>query len=170
MLDWLAEFWANLTWGQVLTGLGLFVASMVLSLVAVAIVLVKLPPTYFHSSHVRTAFDSSFKGWTLWLAKNALGVLLVLLGVLTSLPGVPGQGILTVLLGIMLLDFPGRRRFELLLLRRPKVHNAINRLRRRYGKAPLVIDEDDEAGRPLDGRNDDHVESDAPTQTEAITR
>lgn len=152
MLDWLAELWANLTWGQVLTGLGLFVATMVVSLLAVAIVLVKLPPTYFHSNHVRRAFDNSWKGWTLWLGKNALGVVLVLVGILTSLPGVPGQGILTVLLGIMLLDFPGRRRFELLLLRRPAVLHGINRLRRRYGKSPLVIDEDDELGQPLEAK------------------
>jgi hypothetical protein len=149
MSDWLAEIWRSVTWGQLLTGLGLFVGSMVISLVAVAIVLIKLPATYFHSSHVRTAFDNSWKGWTLWLGKNALGVVLVGLGILTSVPGIPGQGILTILLGIMLLDFPGRRRFELFLLRRPKVHQGINRLRRRFGKPPLVLDEDDEAGQPL---------------------
>ena len=41
------------------------------------------------------------------IGKNMAGVLLVVLGILLSLPGVPGQGILTILLGIMLLDFPG---------------------------------------------------------------
>jgi hypothetical protein len=30
-----------------------------------------------------------------------------------SVPGVPGQGLLTILLGVMLLDFPGRRSLEL---------------------------------------------------------
>ena len=41
------------------------------------------------------------------IGKNILGLFLVALGVVLSLPGVPGQGLLTILLGIMLLDFPG---------------------------------------------------------------
>ncbi|HEU4479438.1 MAG TPA: hypothetical protein VFR80_13045, partial [Pyrinomonadaceae bacterium] len=68
------------------------------------------------------------------------GVLLVILGVLLSLPGVPGQGILTILLGIMLLDFPGRRSLERRIVGWPKVFNAINKLRRRFDKPPLVLE------------------------------
>ena len=70
----------------------------------------------------------------------ALGILLVALGILMSIPGVPGQGVLTILLGIMLLDFPGKRRLEHKLVSRPKVLKAINGLRHRFGKPELVLD------------------------------
>jgi len=73
------------------------------------------------------------------VGKNIAGVLLVVLGIVLSLPGVPGQGLLTVLLGVMLLDFPGRHRLEQKLLSRPSIANAINRLRGRFDKPPLEL-------------------------------
>ena len=72
--------------------------------------------------------------------KNLLGVALVVVGILLSLPGVPGQGILTILLGIMLLDFPGKKKLEHKLVSRPQVRNAINKLRAKFGKPELVLD------------------------------
>jgi hypothetical protein len=74
------------------------------------------------------------------ILKNILGVVLVACGVLMALPGVPGPGLLTVLLGIMLLDFPGKRALELKLVRRPQVHSAIDRVRKRFDKPPLLLD------------------------------
>jgi uncharacterized membrane protein YbaN (DUF454 family) len=74
------------------------------------------------------------------IGKNVLGLLLVALGIVLSLPGVPGQGILTILLGIMLLDFPGRRRLEHWLVSRQKIFSAINKLRQRFRKPALVLD------------------------------
>jgi hypothetical protein len=58
-----------------------------------------------------------------------------------SLPGVPGQGVLTILLGVMLLDFPGKRRLEYKLISQPRVFNNINRLRARFDKPPLELEE-----------------------------
>jgi hypothetical protein len=72
--------------------------------------------------------------------KNVVGFVVVLLGILMSIPGVPGQGILTILLGIMLLDFPGKRRLEYKLVSRPRVLQTINQLRRRFDKPPLILD------------------------------
>jgi hypothetical protein len=57
-----------------------------------------------------------------------------------SLPGVPGQGILTILLGLIMLDIPGKRPLEARIIKRPTVLSAINRLRARFKKPPLVID------------------------------
>jgi hypothetical protein len=66
--------------------------------------------------------------------------LLIALGIVLSLPGVPGQGLLTVLLGVMLVDFPGKDRLEQKLLSRPGIINTINRLRGRFGKPALELD------------------------------
>ena len=74
------------------------------------------------------------------VGKNLLGLLHVAIGLLLSVPGVPGQGALTILIGVMLLDLPGVRRLERWLVRRPSVYRTINRIRARFGKPPLVID------------------------------
>ena len=75
------------------------------------------------------------------VAKNISGVVLVFAGILMSLPGVPGQGVLTILMGVMLLDFPGKRRLELKLVSRPKVLRTVNRIRARFDRPPLLLDE-----------------------------
>jgi hypothetical protein len=67
--------------------------------------------------------------WVGLLVKNALGVVLVL----------PGQGVLTLLIGISLLDFPGKRDLERKIIRTPTVHRAMDAIRRRAGKPPLVL-------------------------------
>ena len=75
------------------------------------------------------------------VGRNLLGVLLILLGLVMSLPGVPGQGLLMVLLGLMLTDIPGKRRLEQALVRRRLVQRAINGVRERFSKPALEIPE-----------------------------
>jgi hypothetical protein len=69
--------------------------------------------------------------------KNALGVLVILLGILLVL--LPGQGVLTIILGLGLVDFPGRRRLEQRVLSRPSVLKTVNALRRRASRPPLEL-------------------------------
>ena len=123
-----------------LLGLALAVVTMVASLVVVSVVLVKLPATYFAEDHARHFLVERHPVTRVAarIAKNALGVILVVVGVLLSLPGVPGQGLLTILIGLMLLDFPGKRRLERRIVGRPPILRTINRLRRRFGRPPLV--------------------------------
>jgi UPF0716 family protein affecting phage T7 exclusion len=71
--------------------------------------------------------------------KNLLGVLLVVVGAILALPGVPGQGLLTILVGLLLLDLPGKRRIERRMVGRPRILRMINRLRKRFGRSPLVL-------------------------------
>lgn len=125
-----------------LLAIGLFVVTFAASLGVISLILVKLPPTYFQESHARAFWVNRhpYVRWAGLIAKNALGILLVLLGVLMSLPGIPGQGVLTILLGIMLLDLPAKRRLESWILKQPKVLEKINRLRHRFSKPPLVLD------------------------------
>ena len=145
MLDWLTRLihgW-GLTWGQVLFGVLFSVVAFVVSIAVVTVVLVKLPPNYFHPSHDREFLvhrHPVLRAVGIF-AKNLLGLLLVGAGVVMSLPGVPGQGVLTILLGIMLLDFPGKRSLETRIVSRPRVNQAVNALRERFGKPPLMLDE-----------------------------
>src|SRR6267142_497580 len=107
---------------------------------SLSFILVKVPSTYFQEAHPRDFWVERHAAirWAGVIAKNLLGVVLVLLGILMSIPGVPGQGIFTILLGIMLLDFPGKRALEYKIVSRPVVLERINRLRHRFSKAPLV--------------------------------
>jgi hypothetical protein len=141
-MEWLTEFWASLTWNKILIGVGLFVGSLLLSFVSIGVVMVKIPENYF-SSHYQQDFmpDSPWLvRWGAVIAKNIFGFLLVLLGIVLSLPGVPGQGFLTILLGLIMLDIPGKRPLEARIIKRPAILSAINDLRARYNKAPLVMD------------------------------
>jgi hypothetical protein len=145
MIDWLTQTihgW-GLTWGQVLFGVLFSVVTFVVSIAVVTVVLVKLPANYFHSSHAREFLVERHPVLRMVgiIAKNLLGLVLVGFGVIMSLPGVPGQGVLTILLGIMLLDFPGKRALETRIVSRPRVNAAVNALRARFGKPPLMLDE-----------------------------
>jgi hypothetical protein len=130
------------SWTSILIGAALFVASFFINLGIVSFILVKLPADHFAKSRKRKfmAGYSPVVRVAAMIGKNILGVLLVALGVVLSLPGVPGQGLLTILLGIMLLDFPGKHRLEQKLLSRPTIVNAINGLRGRFSKPPLELD------------------------------
>jgi hypothetical protein len=130
------------SWNSILIGAALFVASFFINLGIVSFILVKLPADHFAKSRKRKFMEGSSPVVRVAavIGKNILGVLLVALGVVLSLPGVPGQGLLTILLGVMLLDFPGKHRLEQKLLSRPSIVNAINGLRGRFGKPPLELD------------------------------
>lgn len=142
MVEWITEFFTSITLRGALLSVLVFVLTFAASLAIVSLVLVKLPATYFKRSHDRTLLVNRppiVRGLAI-VGKNLLGVVLVVVGILLSLPGVPGQGMLTILLGVMLLDFPGKPRLEYWLVSRPKILQAINKLRHRFSKPALVLD------------------------------
>ena len=144
MFDWLRETLTTYMSSRSLVWIIAFsVVTFVVSIAVTILVLIKLPDTYFKASHEREFWTDRHPvlRWGGLVLKNLLGALLVLLGVVMSLPGVPGQGVLTILLGVMLLDFPGKRRLELKLVSRPKVLRTINRIRQRFDRTPLQLDE-----------------------------
>ena len=141
-MEWLSEFWESLTLWRVLIGAGLFLLSLTVSFVSIAVVIVKIPANYF-SSHYKQDFlpNSSWAvRWGAVILKNILGVMLIILGLLLSLPGVPGQGLLTILLGLIMIDIPGKRPLEARIIKRPTILAAANNLRARYNKKPLMLD------------------------------
>src|SRR5215510_11014797 len=141
MFDFISDFFANLSWSKVLLGALVFVASFFINLAIVSVILVKLPANHFSKSRKTKFWSGPHPALhaAKVIGKNVAGVLLVALGIVLSIPGVPGQGLLTILLGIMLLDFPGRQRLEQKLLCRPKVREAIDSMRRKFGKPPLQL-------------------------------
>ena len=129
-------------WKGVVIGIVLFLITFSSSLAIVSFIMVKIPADYFKPDNPRAVMPNRHQAIRSLaiLARNLLGAFLVLLGIVMSLPGVPGQGLLTILLGIMLLDFPGKRTLEYKLVSKPKVRDAINKLRRKFGKPDLILE------------------------------
>lgn len=141
MFDFLSDFFSGLTWSSVLFWGLIFVGTFFVSLGIVSFVLVKLPKDHFRSDKSKRVTGSNATIRVLKIiGKNVAGWLLIAFGVVLSLPGVPGPGLLTILLGLMLVDFPGKDRLEQKLLSRPGIINPINRLRGRFGKPALELD------------------------------
>lgn len=102
------------------------------SLAIVLRIVLALPADYFAADQPGRA------SWTVGrIGRNLCGLVLIVVGAVLSIPGVPGQGLLTMLAGVFLVDFPRRHRLERALARRPSVLPALNRLRTRFGRAPL---------------------------------
>jgi len=140
-MESVAQFFTSMTLRSAAIGVAIFLVTFLANLALVSFILVKIPADYFRESQGKfLAKQSPVVRMLALIGKNIAGVILVVLGVILSLPGVPGQGVLTILLGVMLLDFPGRRSFERWIVSSPKVLKAVNRLRKRFDKPKLILD------------------------------
>lgn len=140
----IAEVMAWMESNRILIGwLGAASLTMViLGLVIVPILVVRMQPDYFledrddkrsmKERHPAVRLSSV-------VLKNLAGGLLVVGGILLSLPLVPGQGLLTILIGLAVMDFPGKRNLEIWLIRRKPVGWTIAKLREKANRPPLVM-------------------------------
>ncbi|MEM7147625.1 MAG: PGPGW domain-containing protein [Verrucomicrobiota bacterium] len=135
MLDWLSDNQALLTW---LGGASVFM--LIGSLVITGVVIVRMNEDYFLPE--RDA-DQSFAElhpvlrWTGLILKNIAGLILLIAG--TVMVFIPGQGLIVMFIGLMLMNFPGKRKLELGLIRRAPVSRAINWLRAKANRPPLNL-------------------------------
>lgn len=138
--DWLIYF--NFGWVKIVVSLAVIVIFSVASLLAARAILILLPRTYFCDLHPRDLWINRHPiiRWVGIILKNLAGALLVMLGLVLTMPGIPGPGAMTIVIGALLLDFPGKRRLERRLISHPRILASINRLRAKYGKPPLILD------------------------------
>ncbi|ALA60884.1 PGPGW domain-containing protein [Nitrospira moscoviensis] len=109
------------------------------SLVAIPFILVRLPADFFDTRVPRRWMADHhpvLRGLG-HLVKNVVGAVFVFVGFLMLF--LPGQGILTMLIGVTMLDFPGKRKLEAKMIGQPTVLSAINSMREKFGKPPLTI-------------------------------
>ncbi|KAA5539435.1 hypothetical protein FYK55_24175 [Roseiconus nitratireducens] len=114
------------------------VATFVITLLAIPAIIVRLPAEYFchrrrHPDPPQGAAAVLYYGWL--IAKNVAGVVMILLGI--AMLVLPGQGILSILIGMSLTNFPGKYRLERFLVSRPPVYRSINWIRARAGRSPI---------------------------------
>ncbi len=115
-------------------------ASLVLVAVAVPIIVIELPADYF-ARRDRSQFPFHDRHPLLFVpllvVKNLAAVTCIVIGAALLL--LPGQGLLTILVGVLLLDFPGKYRLERWLVSRRRILHLFNRIRERAGRAPFHI-------------------------------
>ena len=125
---------------QALWWLGIASAAMlVISALLVPFLIARMPADFYaEDNHRRRILEDRPLLRIAFLAvKNLLGAALLLAGI--AMLVLPGQGILTILAALALLDFPGKRRLELGILKRPAILKSINWLRRRSGREALLF-------------------------------
>ncbi len=134
------------SWVEMYEPLALWIAGVSLvmfvgSLIGVPLLIVQMPADYF----VEPAPASG--SWrarhpavrlTLLVLKNLFGGTLLAAGVIMLF--MPGQGILAILIGLSLLDLPGKRRLERRLIGRPAILRAVNAIRARANRPPLRME------------------------------
>ena len=141
MNDWLAAH-SGILWGLVIFSAVTFLTSIV----AVPWFLVRIPARYFTATHHAHPWADRhpFMRAALVVGKNLLGVVLLAVGF--ALLFLPGQGILTILAGVVLVDFPGKHRVLLWTISRPAVLASVNWIREKAKREPLVMPAESSTG------------------------
>ena len=115
---------------------------LIISVFMMVLIISFLPEDYFKSENrnlISSVQNSRYPLLKLFvlITKNFFGVLLLLSGILMLV--LPGQGILTIITGLVFMDYPGKYKFERKLLRQKGVINSINWIRSRLSKPSLKV-------------------------------
>lgn len=108
--------------------------TFVLSLVLIPFVVGRLSSDCFQRLHLndKAAPPASVFSVIGVILRHALGIVLLLTGIIMLF--LPGQGLLTILLGTLLVSFPGKRKLIRSLVFQPKIQHSLDWLRRKRGK------------------------------------
>lgn len=115
--------------------------SLVLSIVGCAVLITFLPSDYFTETKQGQHIKNPIVRFFVSSLKNLLGGVLIIVGALLAVPGVPGQGLLTILSGLIISDFPGKKRLARRIIRSRAVFLAANKIRGYLKRPPLVLEE-----------------------------
>lgn len=122
--QWLTPYSVWIGW----TSAGL----VLLSLVLAPVLLAKIPTDYFTKTQQDRAASTKIGRIhysLIWIVRNMLAALLVIAGLLMLF--LPGQGLLTIFLGLVTADFPGKKRLELQLVSQPSIYASVNWIRKK---------------------------------------
>ena len=110
----------------------------IFSLVTIKWLVALIPSDYFVSKK-----DSKFKSkypftWLIsMIIKNIIGYVLIIGGILMLV--LPGQGLFTIFIGLMMSNYPGKYYIEKKFIAIPSILKTINWLRKQSNKEPIVI-------------------------------
>jgi len=110
------------------------------SILAINFVIKIIPVDYFDSTK-RELSPFKISNPIIWLIffiiKNITGYLLILGGILMLV--LPGQGLLTILLGLIFSDYPGKYKLEKKLITIKPIYRYINWVRKKSDIEPIKL-------------------------------
>ena len=115
------------------------IISFIGSLIAIPWILIRLPDDYFDVRVPRRWMKDHHPVLRIvgHIGKNVTGVVFLAVGFLMLF--LPGQGLLTMLIGISFMDFPYKCKLEAKIVGQPALLNAINAMRRKFNRLPLKL-------------------------------
>jgi archaellum biogenesis protein FlaJ (TadC family) len=123
----------------VLMGLGASsVLIFIISILGISWFVAQIPEDYFLSSKRKPSKWQEQKPilrLAVLFGKNIIGVSLIIGGLLMLV--LPGQGLLTIVTGLLLINYPGKYKLEQKLVAIPSVFRALNWIRVKANKPPL---------------------------------
>ncbi len=121
--------------------LGIFsIITFIGTLLLVPLIIIRMPADYFVRDDRQIITGNRLSAVLRivgLLLKNILGVIFMLSGFVMLF--IPGQGLLTIFIGLMLVNFPGKRKIEYRIISNSSVLETINKMRRRANRLPLKI-------------------------------
>ncbi|RKU32285.1 hypothetical protein C6496_24230 [Candidatus Poribacteria bacterium] len=117
----------------------IIIATTFATLASISMLLISLPPDYFTRKRRMSRIKNPILRLFLRLLKNVGGAVFLIAGFIMLFT--PGPGVLSALVGVILCDFPGKRRVERKIIARPRVLSMINRIRARYNRPLLMLDD-----------------------------
>lgn len=119
-----------------LATISLFV--FIFSLISIKWLVALIPTNYFIKKNmVKSKKSYSFIWLISVIVKNLIGYTLILGGLLMLV--LPGQGLFTILMGLVLSNYPGKYNIERRFISIPSVLRTVNWLRKKSNKPPLEI-------------------------------
>ena len=135
ILEWIRIHEIGFWWIGILS-----MATFVGTLIVIPILVVRIPEDYFklekqdpdhyHGKHPVTRLIGL-------VVKNIIGIIFVLAGLAMLL--LPGQGLVTILIGITLMNFPRKYALERHIVQQPTVLRAINWMRAKANRPTLQV-------------------------------
>ncbi len=111
-------------------------ALVILSVLLLPWLISLIPTDYFKQANT-VEHDKNRLWRPINIARNLLGFLIVLAGI--AMLVLPGQGALTILVGIGVMNFPGKYKLERWMITRPGVLQALNWIRQKVKRPPLEV-------------------------------
>ncbi|MGY8813307.1 MAG: hypothetical protein ACKVHQ_01120 [Gammaproteobacteria bacterium] len=112
----------------------------VVTIILIPYLITLMPEDYFSRDRREVTYYSEHHPIVrllILVLKNLVGYILIFLGI--TMLVLPGQGILTIIIGLFFVDFPRKYQFERWLASRVRVLKTLNWVRKRAGKKPLSV-------------------------------
>ena len=133
IIDHVDEYKSVIFWLSLLSFL-----IFIFSLVSIKWLVALIPIDYFvykKNSKFKTKYPFT---WLIsMIIKNIIGYLLIVGGILMLV--LPGQGLFTIFIGLMMSNYPGKYYIEKKIIAIPSILKTINWLRKQSNKEPIII-------------------------------